>query len=288
MEDLDAILQPGLHDHGSYRSTTDDVADAAIWEHLAGMDPVHAAISVTDEDDEREKTRGLLQTLLAEAVDGVILDVGCGYGRVAKYLLPQRRFPGYVGLDGSETMLELFDARYRSRPQEQTTQLVLIRSPVDRLPLVDGSIGNVVVAGVLLHNTKSVNTRLVAEAYRVLAPGGKLFVLGRDLINARTLGGLQSTLYLRLLRSRGEGERNGPSHPYSLGEVRTLLGAFSNVRIRGMEFRVLPKRLIALPDAVTPTYRRLVYEPVQFVADLATPQPLKRRVPDHWHVIATK
>jgi len=288
MEHLRSILRPGLEDRGAYLADRGASADTAIWDELAAADHVHAAISVSDEADEREKTEPLVDVLLAEAIDGVVLDVGCGYGRIAKYLLPRRTFPGYVGVDGSETMLRLFRERYERSSTERTTPLVLIHSPADLLPIDDASIGNVVIAGVLLHNPKSVNTRLIAESHRVLVPGGKLFVLGRDLINSRTLGGLQSQLYLRVLRARGEGERNGPSHPYSIDEINRLFAAFSRVAVRAMEFRLLPKSVIGLPGGANDWYRRLVYEPSQTAVRTIVPEPVRRRSPDHWQVVATK
>src|SRR4029077_11062244 len=99
---------------------------------------------------------------------GIVLDVGCGYGRIAKYLLPLRSLPGYVGLDGSPTMLGTFSERYSRRPEEQRTPLLLIRSPIDDLPLTDGSVQSVVISAVLLHNPKRVSAGAIDEAHRVL------------------------------------------------------------------------------------------------------------------------
>ena len=83
------------------------------WSADAAVDPIHAAIAATDTEAERAKSAADIEFLLDRAVDGIVLDLGCGYGRVAKYLLPVRAFDGYVGIDGSITMLQLFRERYR-------------------------------------------------------------------------------------------------------------------------------------------------------------------------------
>ena len=128
------------------------------------VDPVHAAIAVTGAEAERIKSAPDIEFLVDRAVDGVVLDLGCGYGRVAKYLLPVRRFDGYVGIDGSLTMLELFLERYRSRTVEQATPILLMHGSIEQIKLPSASVDNVVISAVLLHNSKRSTRAVLSEA----------------------------------------------------------------------------------------------------------------------------
>ncbi len=127
-----------------------------IWDHLAQTNPIHAAVSAKDEREEEKKTKNTLKLLIKELNDGVILDLGCGYGRIAKYLLPHRRFAGYIGIDRSMTMLKIFLDRHMDKVQEKETALLLAVSFIDNEPLRDDSVDNVIVSAVFLHNHKDV------------------------------------------------------------------------------------------------------------------------------------
>ena len=108
----------------------------------------------------RESLAPDIEFLLDSLVDGVVLDLGCGYGRLAKYALPRRSFETYIGLDGSLTMLGLFADRYRTDESEHGTPLMLIHSRIETIPLPDGSVDNVVIAGVLLHNSRRITHQI--------------------------------------------------------------------------------------------------------------------------------
>ncbi len=289
VEELSRLLKPGLVDAGPYWSEIDDLTgDAQIWEDLAREDPLHAAAAAADEDAERAKTSDAVAILLAEAADGVILDIGCGYGRIAKYLLVERTFEGYIGLDGSPTMLRFFHERHPTSAPENATPLLLIHSPIDRIPLVDSSVQSVVISEVLLHNPKATSARVIGQARRVLRPGGKLFVLGRDFINAATLGGLQAAAFTAWLHLSGDEDRNGPMRAYRRSEVAELFKGFSRVRLRPNDFRLLPKTIAGSSGRAGSAYRRAVSTPVNAAANALVPRGIKRRMPDYWQVIATK
>ena len=92
--------------------------------------------------------------------DSLLLDLACGGGLLAPHLAGK----GYrhVGLDLSPTAL----------PQARAHGVVTVRGDVLRLPFAD-EVADVVVAGeVLEHVTEPL--QLVAEACRVLRPGGTL------------------------------------------------------------------------------------------------------------------
>lgn len=102
-------------------------------------------------------------TELVPAGSGVAIDVGCGTGLHADVL----RHRGYrpVGVDYSADQLRL------ARPR-----LPVLRADARRLPLADGSAP--LVYSVFTHTDLDRFDRLVAEAVRVLAPGGAFVYVG--------------------------------------------------------------------------------------------------------------
>ena len=92
--------------------------------------------------------------------DGLLLDLACGAGLLAPHVAGR----GYrhVGLDLSPTAL----------PQARAHGVVPVRGDVLRLPFAD-EVADVVVAGEVLEHVAAPAV-LVAEACRVLRPGGTL------------------------------------------------------------------------------------------------------------------
>jgi SAM-dependent methyltransferase len=257
------------------------------WSADAAVDPIHAAISATGVDAERTKSRPDIEFLAEHAVDGIVLDLGCGYGRVAKYLLPLRCFDGYVGIDGSMTMLRLFHERHESNEIERNTPLMLVHGSIDDIKLTDASVDTVVIAAVLLHNPKRVTRAVVAEARRVLRPGGRLLVLS-DLPNSRTLAALPNHLQVTALALSGRGDRNGPVRTYSRPEVRALFADFEDVRVHTKGHSVLPKRLPGVPESLSRRYRTFVHDPVQRWAEHRIPATVLDRMYANVRVVATR
>ncbi|MCB9871053.1 MAG: class I SAM-dependent methyltransferase [Planctomycetes bacterium] len=100
--------------------------------------------------------------------DAAILDVGCGYGRT----LLELRAAGFhhcVGVDTSAEMLA------RARRTDPTLDVRHVRG--DRLPFLGASFDAVFLLAVLTCVPDDEDQRaLVAEAFRVLRPGGVLFL----------------------------------------------------------------------------------------------------------------
>jgi SAM-dependent methyltransferase len=257
------------------------------WSADAAVDPIHAALAATGVDAERAKSRPDIEFLVDQAVDGILVDLGCGYGRVAKYLLPLRPFDGYVGIDGSMTMLRLFRERYQSNELERNTPLLLLHGSIDDIKLADASVDTVVIAAVLLHNPKHVTRTVVREARRVLRPGGRLIVLS-DLPNSRTLAALPNHLHVTALELSGHGDRNGPVRTYSRSEVHALFADFEDVRIQTKGHALLPKRIPGVPDSLSRRYRTFVHDPVQRWAEHRLPAQLLDRVYSNVRVCATR
>jgi ubiquinone/menaquinone biosynthesis C-methylase UbiE len=224
----------------------DDAATLKNWDKLATENPINAAIAQDDESGEMKKGAHEYETLLREVPGGTVLDLGCGYGRVAKYVLPRRAYGRYIGLDRSSVMLRVFAERYRARPEEQKTPLTLVRGEIDALPFPDGSIDAVVTSAVWIHNPKALVRRSVAEVRRVLKPGGKLLVFS-SFPNAENPAYWQESFYsgwiLPLLKRQ---DRNGPVRTYAESEIQELFADFGAAKIEGFGCRAVPTHLLPL------------------------------------------
>jgi ubiquinone/menaquinone biosynthesis C-methylase UbiE len=99
-----------------------------------------------------------------------LLDIGTGTGRVLELLAPRIRQG--VGVDASKAMLALARARLASA---DTAHCSVRLADMYRLPLADASF-DVAVMQMILHYAED-PAGVLAEAARVLAPGGLLIVI---------------------------------------------------------------------------------------------------------------
>ncbi len=104
-----------------------------------------------------------------------VLEFGCGTGRLAQQLLAHELAPEatYLGFDISRTMVDL--ASERTRPFGECAEIRLIDG-APRLNVADASCDRFVSVYVLDLLSTEDSRLLLAEAYRVLAPGGKLAI----------------------------------------------------------------------------------------------------------------
>lgn len=97
--------------------------------------------------------------------DGLVLDAGCGAGRDLAEL--HRRGLSAIGLDRSRGLLEHCD---------RSLGIPLIQADIRRLPIASGSIRGVWLCAVLVHLEPADAVVALAEACRVLAARGTVFV----------------------------------------------------------------------------------------------------------------
>jgi ubiquinone/menaquinone biosynthesis C-methylase UbiE len=108
--------------------------------------------------------------LVVEVDPVVVIDVGCGTGALSIPIA--ERLPGsrVVGVDGDPEVLALAQAKPGAEQVEWTEALA------GDLPL-DDEAADVVVTSLLLHHLPLASKRaMLAEARRVLRPGGRLIV----------------------------------------------------------------------------------------------------------------
>jgi len=250
-----SILLENVERRGAYWASPDLKVESGHWNDLATENEIHAAISTFNVAKEEMKSRESVEFVMAHIAPGErVLDLGCGYGRIAKYLLPRVRLEAYVGVDCSPVMLRKFHERYASSETERATPLVLVRGDIDRIPLQDASVDACIVSAVFLHNHKDVTRASIAEIRRVLKPGGRMLVLS-SFPNGRSLTGLQGWAFLGYLTLRGLGRKNGPVRYFRRAEIEKLLEGFSQVSIRPSGFSILPKTILGMPKGMRFAYR---------------------------------
>jgi ubiquinone/menaquinone biosynthesis C-methylase UbiE len=116
-------------------------------------------------DGEPAGLAAFVRACVAEAHDRPVLEVGCGTGRWLVEADGAAARP--IGVDPSVAMLE--------RARRRVPSAHLIRARAEALPLAAGGCGAVLCVYVVHHLDDPL--RAVAEATRVLAPGGTLSIL---------------------------------------------------------------------------------------------------------------
>jgi ubiquinone/menaquinone biosynthesis C-methylase UbiE len=138
----------------------------ADWDEMRALDLPAQAVEAA------------LQTLVPETGAGRLLDIGTGTGRVLELLAP--RVSQAVGVDASKAMLALARSRLA---RAGLTHCSVRLADMYRLQLAENSF-DIAVMQMVLHYAED-PPGVLAEAARVLRPGGRLIVIdlahhGRD------------------------------------------------------------------------------------------------------------
>ena len=156
----------------------------AVWSALS-KDETSAKVYVAGTEDEAElkgsgigTTKFLLENVGTGRSD-VVLEIGCGIGRVGRELAPRCR--KWIGCDVSARMLNLAADRLREFPNVELVET----SGYDLKPIADVSVDLVYCTAVFMHLEQWDRYNYVEEAFRVLRAGGKLYVDNVDLCSEK-------------------------------------------------------------------------------------------------------
>ncbi len=183
-------------------------------------------IGVTDEDALRatgEETLEFLQDSVGIQKDDVVLEIGCGIGRVGKLVAPLCR--KWIGCDVASNMLSLAAERLRDLPGVELKEI----SGYDLKGVTNASVDVVYCTVVFMHLEPWDRYNYVLEAFRVLRPSGRIYV---DNINLCSEGGWKV-----FENHRAMSPTNRPPHVTQNStpqEIETYLkrAGFSDVLIR--------------------------------------------------------
>ena len=153
------------HQRGSYKE---------VWESAAS-DSVSAMATVAGTGDwedllfsGRSTARTIDAAIGVESSD-VVLEIGCGVGRVGYFLAPKCR--KWIGADISGNMLNYA----RENLAEQANVELLELSSCSLAGVADSSVDKLYCTTVFMHLDEWDRYRYVTEAFRVLRPGGKCY-----------------------------------------------------------------------------------------------------------------
>ena len=117
-----------------------------------------------------EETRRVLEASVGIKPDDVVLEIGCGIGRVGQVLAPLCK--QWIGCDVSINMLKHANSRLTSFNNVKLIEI----SGFDLSPIPEASIDLVYCTVVFMHLDEWDRYNYILEAYRVLRPGGRIFV----------------------------------------------------------------------------------------------------------------
>ena len=147
----------------------------SVWNELSDTEErakMHVA-GIVEEDrllTTAEETRKVLEDTVGATLNDQVLEIGCGVGRVGMVIAPYCK--RWVGCDVSNNML-----RYAAKRLTQYHNVNLIElSGFDLKPFVDASFDLVYCTVVFMHLEEWDRFNYVLEAYRVLRPGGRLYI----------------------------------------------------------------------------------------------------------------
>ncbi len=156
-----------------YKSTWSALGETSCSaiEHVIGdVDADTIAASATETRLALDATVGLRST-------DVVLEIGCGIGRVGSELAPRIR--EWIGCDVSPTMLR----HARERLAACSNIRLVETSGFDLAPITTGSVDVVYCTIVFMHLDEWDRYGYVREAFRVLKPGGRLYVDNFNLLS---------------------------------------------------------------------------------------------------------
>jgi SAM-dependent methyltransferase len=156
----------------------------SVWNSLSGSKAAafHVVSGYTDEDKfhaDAEDTLDILRDTVGVRPDDIVLEIGCGVGRVGRVMSPFVK--EWIGCDVSANMLRLAGRRLLGLPNIRLQEI----SGYDLQPIRDASVDVVYTTVVFMHLEEWDRYNYVLEAKRVLRPGGRFYCDNVDLASER-------------------------------------------------------------------------------------------------------
>lgn len=253
-----------------------DEADAyrAIWNQEADQDAVYSATGVVSKGREDyatlTATRQQMWREFPRRHFNTILDIGCGYGRIAMLLSRERGVTchRYIGVDIARQMLVRF-SRYRKEFELFSgSQFDLVCASAEAVPIAPNSIDLVISSGVFLHMGKQYVKQALTHVGRVLRHGGAI-AFDTSFPNAHAIGGLPARVYGKLAPPKA----NRVKH-YTRRELDRLMqdsGIAAKVGHYAIEptvFALMPARFRTLELPLAARINRLLNPPPRPLEDI--------------------
>jgi SAM-dependent methyltransferase len=157
-------------------------AYGAVWDAVATTlsDAQFSVAGTTDPAALAESGRSTADDVARETgirATDTVLEIGCGVGRVGASLAP--RCARWIGADVSAEMLR----HARTALAEQANVSLVHLNGVDLAGIDDASVDVAYCTGVFMHLDEWERYRYLAEAFRVLRPGGRVYVDNINLLS---------------------------------------------------------------------------------------------------------
>ena len=203
-------------------------AYAQVWDQVSQTESAaRIAVSGTPDDAEwlrsGEATAGDVRALAAVTASDDVLEIGCGAGRVGRFLAPACRH--WTGGDVSPNMLHFAATALADLPNVSTVQL----NGYDLTGVADRSFDVVYCTGVFMHLDEWERYRYIVEARRVLRPGGRHYVDNFNLLEPE--GWALFMEHFRMDPSKRPANVSRHSTPAELEAYVTHAG-FNDVKVR--------------------------------------------------------
>ena len=210
------------------------------WSKLAKKkSPIYAAAASNSKDPFVKGIPNIIKENLPKKND-LILDAGCGYGRLAIPIAKYNNDFRIVAVDASNVMLKYFASLVEENQNEINKEnIFLVNCGIDSLPFSSNTFDYIYSSAVLLHNPYSNIDRIISEWKRILKPSG-IIILSNSFPSLYNFNGIISYLYLKFGKKKLK-SLNGPVRPFTRKMVSTLFSDWENVDIFPSGTLFIPK-----------------------------------------------